>query len=400
MNRFIKTLLIFLLVILFAAGGFVAGNIYSQDGAANKLNAGDLGVDSTKLNRILGYIRNNYLFEYKDKEITDGVYKGVVGALGDPYSVYYDPDEYKALNEDTAGEFGGVGIEVSGAEGQFIKVIAPIKGTPAEKAGIMAGDLIVKINDKSFTADMLTDAVKVMRGKVGEKVKLTVSREVNGTQKELDFDLVREIITVRSVEAKLLEDNIGYVHLSQFQTHSAEDLIKAVEDLKAQGAQRLILDLRNDPGGLLDVVLKIADYFMGDGPIMSVKDKNGNGQEYRSDAKMEAIPMVTLVNGGSASASEVLSGALKESGRSEIIGENTFGKGIIQQIYDLNYDGEKAGLKLTVAEFFTPKGNKIHKVGIKPTVEVKLNDGVDKIGVENLKEDNQLQKAIEVVKTK
>lgn len=355
----------------------------------------ELNKIEKKLKTIESIINSKFLYDYDEKKVEDGIYKGYVASLNDVYTEYYNQEEYKALNEQSEGSFGGVGIEVSGMSEQFIEVIAPIKDTPADKAGIKAGDKIIKIDGKEFLAKDLNEAVKMMRGEPGKEVTLTIQRTVEGKPKTMDIKLVREIINVKSVHYQMLEDNIAYIHITSFQAHTAEDFFKAYEELKDKGAQKLILDLRNNPGGLLDVTLKIADYFLPKGNIMSVKYKDGSGETYPSDAKYDDIPMVTLINGGSASASEVLSGALKDYKRSVIMGENSFGKGVVQQVIPL---GDGTGVKVTVSEYFSPNNNKIHGVGVKPNVEVKLDEKATAIGPEALSMDNQLKKAIETIK--
>ncbi len=350
-----------------------------------------------KLRAIDAIIDKKYLYEYDQKDLEEGIYKGYVASLNDVYTEYYNEEEFKALNEQSEGAFGGVGIEVSGMNGQFIEVISPIKGTPADKAGIKSKDKIIKIDGKEFLAKDLNEAVKMMRGEPGKEVTLTIQRMVDDKPKTMDFKLKREIINVESVHSKMLEDKIAYINISSFQAHTAEDFKKAYQELKDQGAKSLILDLRNNPGGLLDVTLDIADFLLPEGKIMSVNYKDSSEQVYESDKDHEDMPMVTLINGGSASASEVLSGALKDHKRSEIIGENSFGKGVVQQVIPL---GDKTGVKVTIAEYFSPDHNKIHGIGIKPDIEIKLDENAKAIGVEALSQDNQLQKAIEIIKSK
>lgn len=398
MKRTGKIFLSILVLLLVALVSFYLGLTNAASKTASTSNSSDV-LDSAKVNDKLKAIKQiidtKYLNEYDTKNMEEGIYKGFVSSLGDIYSEYYTAEEYKALNEQTEGKFGGVGIEVSAANGQLIEVVSPIKGTPAEKAGIKSGDKVIAIDDKEFTSDQMNEAVKVMRGEPGKKVKLTIMREVNGKNEKLDFEIVREIIQVQSIHSKMLEGNIGYIQITTFQTQTDDQFKKAYEELKAQGAKKIILDLRNNPGGLLDVTINIADYLLPEGSVLNVKYKDRSEESYPSDKKFDNLPMVTLINGGSASASEVLSGALKDFDRSEILGEKSFGKGVIQQIINLQ-DG--SGLKVTIAEFFTPKKNKIHGVGIAPTTEIKLNEKATKLGPDALTQDNQLQKAIEILK--
>ncbi|MFL8906699.1 S41 family peptidase [Helcococcus kunzii] len=343
-------------------------------------------------------INTYYLNKYSKKDLEEGIYKGIMESLKDPYSVYYDAKEFKALNEQTTGAFGGVGIQVSPTEDNYIEVISPLKDTPADKAGIRSGDIIMQINNQTYTGSQLEDAVKVMRGNPGEEVKLTILRGKGASRKTLEFVVKREIIKMESVHAKMINDNIGYILLTGFQDETDEDFKAAIKDLKEKGAKKFILDLRNNPGGLLDVALSIADELMDKATVISVKDKNGNKEDYKTEDGSEKFELVTLINEGSASASEVLSAALKENGRSKIVGAKSYGKGIIQQIYPVNNINPGDGLKITIAEFFTPNGNKIHGVGISPDYEVKIPESVTNIGVEHLQDDTQLKKAIELLK--
>ena len=334
-----------------------------------------------------------------DVDLELGIYKGVMESLKDPYSEYYSEEEFKALNEQTAGEFGGIGVEVTLNENGLIEIVSPIKGTPGEKAGLRTGDIITHIEGEAVNGYSLNQAVTLMRGEANTDVNITILRGTGKNQEVKDFKITRAIIEVESVHSQMLDNNIGYVLLTGFQERTARDFKTAVDSLISKGAKSLILDLRNNPGGLLDQTVEIADYLMDEATVISVRYKNDkNNEDIKvKDGKID-IPMITLINGGSASASEVLSGALQDNKRSLIVGELSFGKGIIQQIYPINNNGKKEGVKITVAEFYTPNGKQIHKVGISPDYEVKIPDGVTKIGVENLEDDTQLQKAIELLK--
>ncbi len=406
MGKYAKALLLALLMLVVGWAGYLLGTSSqgdiispsrvtrptSKEEINSKLSSNEI---DGKIKNIIKILDQKYLRDIDQKKLEEGIYKGLVSSLGDVYTVYYDKDEYKELMQQSQGEFGGVGIEVSSASGEYIEVVAPIKDTPAEKAGIKAGDKIVEIDGKTFMAKDMNEAVKHMRGNPGEKVKITVMRTVNGKDERMDFDLVREIIHVESVHSQMLEGQIGYIQITNFQADTYDEFVKAFEELEKKGAKSLVLDLRNNPGGLLDVTIKIADYLLGEGVVMQTKYKDGSGETYKSDADHKKMPMVTLINAGSASASEVLSGALKDFNRSEILGEKSFGKGVVQQIVGLK-DG--SGVKVTISEFFTPKGNKIHGVGISPTKEVKLNEKAKSIGPKHLDDDNQLREAIDILK--
>ena len=389
MGKLARSFLALLFIMLVAVVSYLFGSMSVPTGISN----GDQFF--TKLQEIKGVIDSRYLYEYKEEDLTEGMYKGFVSALNDPYTQYYTTEEYKAMQEETEGVFGGVGIEVSAMNGKYIEVVAPIKDTPAERAGIKSGDRIFMIDGKEYGADMMQDAVSVMRGEPGKPVKLTILRNVNGKDEQIDFDIIREIINVQSIHAQMLEGNIGYLRITNFQANTATQFKAAWSALLAQGAKGIVLDLRNNPGGLLDVTIEIGDLLLPEGDVMKFKYADGTEDSYKSEASMDNTPMVTLINNGSASASEVLPGALKDYGRSEIVGMTTFGKGVVQQIVPLK-DG--SGVKVTMAEFFTPKDNKIHGVGISPTKEVELPETVTAIGPESLSEDVQLQEAINLLK--
>lgn len=396
MKNIVKKSIFILFVIL--AG--ILGYTYGRNKFLFSINSGDSEMTQFEhiyqnVMMIEDKLNDEFLGEIDKEKFETGIYKGIMESLDDPYSVYYSEDEFNALQEDTAGEFGGIGIQVSANQNGLIEVIAPMKGTPGEKAGLKPGDFITHINGEQFTADELDNAVKVMRGNPGEEVTISVLRQNESEQEVFDLTIKREIINVETVYYEMLDNNIGYVLLTGFQEKSDEELINAMDDLISKDAKGIVLDLRNNPGGLLDVAMNIADYLMDKGTVISVryKDETLNEDLTTTDGKVD-IPLTVLINKGSASASEVLSGALQDNERAKIIGETSFGKGVIQQVYPIINEGKKEGLKLTVAEFYTPKGNKIHDVGIIPDIEVELPKDIKIIGLENIKEDTQLQRAI------
>lgn len=353
--------------------------------------------DKEKIERIESLeeaIKENYLYEVDEKNLEEGVYKGLFQSLGDPYSEYYSKSEFKKLREQTSGEFGGIGVTVTAEKEDFITVVAPIKGTPGDRAGIKAGDKIIEINGERYTGEELSKAVENMRGEPGKEVKIVVRRYSDDKNYEdIDMTIIREIIKVESVHKGMIDDKLAYLRISSFDEKTDEDFKKALIDLEDQGAKGLVIDLRNNPGGLLNSVVNIADYLLPKGVIVSTEDKKGTKDVQESDAKMDEIPLVVLVNKGSASASEILSGAIKDYQRGEIIGTKTFGKGIVQRIFNF---GEE-GFKLTVSEYKTPKDVKIHKVGVEPDIVIELDENSEGIGLEHKDTDNQLQKAIEVL---
>ena len=313
-------------------------------------------------------IKKNYVDDVKTKDLIVGAIKGMLNTL-DPHSGYMTPDIYKEFQTETKGEFGGVGIQIGIKDG-YLTVIAPIEDTPAFKAGIEAGDRIVKISGEPTKGMGLHEAVSKMRGAKGTSVTLTIIRE--GWKEPRDFVLVRDIIKIKSVKAKMLPDGIGYIKLTQFIETSASELSSAINKLKAEGMNSLILDLRNNPGGLLNIAVDVTEQFLPQKKlVVYIKGRTGERTEYFTKGKdpLTDIPMVVLVNHGSASASEIVAGALKDWSRAIVIGVQTFGKGSVQSLIPLS-DG--SALKLTTAKYYTPSGTSIQGVGISPDITVKL----------------------------
>ncbi|MBI5415814.1 MAG: S41 family peptidase, partial [Candidatus Omnitrophica bacterium] len=318
----------------------------------------------------------DYVEEKTPQDLIYGSLRGMLSSL-DPHSQFLDPDEYKELKTETEGKFGGLGIEISIKDG-LLTIITPLEDTPAWRAGIKAGDRIVKIEDE-LTRDLtLGDAVKKLRGKPGEQVKITVLRD--GESKLLDFTIVREIIQIQDVKnTQILEDRIGYIRLTEFREDSAAAFRKALDELTKQGADSLIVDLRNNPGGLLNVAIDITEEFVADGQtIVSTRGRRTSQDTItRSTNKTHLIdwPMVVLVNEGSASGSEILAGALQDNKRAIIVGTKSFGKGSVQSVIPLP-DG--SGLRLTTSKYFTPSGRSIHGIGITPDIVVEFKPPAEK----------------------
>jgi carboxyl-terminal processing protease len=316
---------------------------------------------------VFGRIKSDYVEPVPDKKLVEQAIQGMLNGL-DPHSGYLNEEEYRELRVGTSGEFGGVGIEV-GMEDGFLKVIAPIDDTPAARAGIKAGDIIIKLDDKTVKGMALDDAVKLMRGKPGTKLDLTITRE--GREKPFEVTIERAVIKVVSVKGRVLEPGYLYIRLSQFQTHTAEDLIKTISRLKSQGPVRgLILDLRNNPGGVLNAAVAVSDAFLESGLIVYTEGRVKDSQlrfQAAPDDVLDGAPMVVLVNGGSASASEIVAGALQDHKRAVVMGQQTFGKGSVQTIIPIN---DRTALKLTTARYFTPNGRSIQAEGIKPDIEL------------------------------
>lgn len=341
-----------------------------------------------EINRILQvglYVKTLYLEDAPVKQLLEGAARGMVESLQDPYSVFMNEKEYKELTRYIQGSIGGIGIYVGIKDKNFV-VASPIEGTPAYKAGIKREDIIIKI-DGIYTSELEYDeAINMMRGEPGTQVQISIMRE--GVSQLLDFTLTREIIDVPSVESEMLSDRIGYLRLKVFSSNTDQAVKKQLDDLKTQGMQGLVLDLRENPGGDLDAAVNIARLFIPEGPIVYTVNKYGKTEVYAtSEGPGLNMPLAVLVNGGSASASEVLSGAIKDTGSGILVGEKTFGKGIVQGVFPL---ARGEGLKLTTSKYLTPNKIDIHEKGIEPNIIVPADTSA--------KEDAQLKKAVEVVK--
>ncbi|QSX07066.1 S41 family peptidase [Sedimentibacter sp. zth1] len=348
---------------------------------------------------LINYAENNFLYEVDQSEMLSGGLKGMLNALDDPYTEYMSKEEYKSLMEHTAGSFDGIGVYIAPSIDNKIMVIAPIEDTPAEKAGLKSGDYIIKINGEEYPADKMDVAVKVMKGAPNTSVKITILRiDGDGKQNVFDVDIVREKIRIVSVKSQMLPDQIGYIRITTFDSETAADFKTQYNELKKEGMKGIIVDLRGNPGGLIDTSVEITDMFMGEGFVTYTKTKAGEKEYYPSDKDKIDIPLVMLVDGGSASASEIMSGAVKDTKSGTLIGTKTFGKGIVQRISRFGDDG--AGVKMTISEYFTPSGVNIHGIGIEPDLVVELPEDIKGIGVDYLDTDNQLQKGIEVIKEK
>ena len=360
----------------------------------NKLKA--VYDEHAKVNALKSYVKKNYLRDIDEEKMLEGQLKGVVYSLEDPYSAYMTQDEFKDLMEQTSGSFGGIGVVITPGEDNLITVVSPIADTPGERAGIKSGDKIIKVDGKEFMAENMDQATKAMKGEPGTDVVLTIMRIQEGKEnKVIDLDITREIITLETIEGQVLEDNIGYINISSFDDNTHRDFKKELDRLGEEGIEGLIIDVRNNPGGLLSRTVQIADELLGDADIVYTQTKDGKKQYQRSNKKMVDYPLVILMNGGSASASEILAGAIKDNERGLLIGTTSFGKGVVQRIHDFP-DG--TGVRLTISEYFTPKGINIHGVGIEPDILVELDEDVEIIGLGNIQGDNQLQRAIKELK--
>lgn len=337
-------------------------------------------------------VEDDFLYKVDKEKLRQGELKGMVASLGDPYSEYLTLEDFDALAEQTNGKFFGIGVSVSSNEEGQILVIAPIKDTPAEKVGIKTGDLILKVNGELVSGNDLQAAVAKIKGDKGTSVKITIYRP--STKETKDIDVKRDEIKLETVISNTIKD-LGYIGITQFNDNTYDEFTKALNNLKEKNVKGLIIDLRGNPGGTVDSVEKIANELLPEGTIVSAKNRDGQVVfDYKSDKEYVNLPMAVLINGGSASASEILAGAIRDFKMGTLIGEKSFGKGIVQSVFPFP-DG--SGLKITTSEYFTPSGENIHKKGIKPDIEVKLPENVKGIGIEHLDTDNQLKKAIKVL---
>ena len=340
---------------------------------------------------VLEKINEEYVEDINQSESMDSAINGLLQSL-DPYSAYLSPENFEEMQTETSGEFGGLGIEVS-MEAGVVKVITPLDDTPASRAGLKAGDYIVKINDTQVQGKTLTEAVEIMRGPVGSDIELTVRRR--GVKKALTFTLTREIIQIQSVKSDLLDKNIGYLRLTSFNENSAQQIKKRINDLNNEKKLKgFILDLRNNPGGLLSQAIKITDYFLDNGEIVSTKSRKAseNRKWFARDGDLTGgKPLIVLINYGSASASEIVAGALKDHKRAIILGENSYGKGSVQSIIPLRNEG---AIRLTIAKYYLPSGTSISEVGVTPDIEINEEGNEFKIKTET---DNQLNYALKLL---
>ena len=340
---------------------------------------------------VLEKINKEYVDEINQSDSMDSAINGLLQSL-DPYSGYMSPEIFNEMQTETSGEFGGLGIEVT-MESGVVKVISPIDDTPASKAGIKAGDYIVKINDTQVQGKSLSEAVELMRGPVGSSIELTIRRR--GEKKALTFNVTREIIQIKSVKAELLEKNIGYIRLTSFNENSAGQIKKEINKFeKNKNLKSYILDLRNNPGGLLSQAIKISDFFLDNGEIVSTKSRqqSENRKWFAKKGDLtKGKTILVLINYGSASASEIVAGALKDHKRAILIGENSYGKGSVQSIIPLK---NKGAIRLTVAKYYLPSGKSISEVGVSPDIEIDETSDNFKIKTET---DNQLNYAIKLL---
>ena len=396
-NHVIASVLIFaLLTALCAQAGAAAmlpmfkqqGNVTISREEYNRLKQYE------KLDTLMQLIQMYYYEDVDSQKMLDSAAVGLVAGVGDVYSMYYTKEDMDAFNEETEGEYAGIGCQLlADPTDQLITVTRVFKGSPAEEAGMRAGDKIVYVNDLYYSAYEMDAAVDVMRGTPGENVKVTVMRGLE----TIDFDITRKVVNINYVEHQILDGNIGYVMVYDFLGDAVEGFADALERFKAAGVSGMIVDLRNNGGGLLDASVAMADMILPEGTVVSMRDKYGSEEVFKIDNEFYDVPMAVLVNEYSASASEILAGAIRDYGEGTLVGVTTFGKGVVQSVVDFP-DG--SGLKVTTARYFTPSGECIHEVGIEPHVSIELDEeAVTRYGINNLPHDQdaQLQKAIELI---
>ena len=325
----------------------------------------DLYESYKKYNKLIGLeqiVEGDFYKEVSEDDLVQGSIKGMFSGLGDIYSQYYTKEEFESLKEQTSGSFVGIGVYISPtSDDDYITIVAPIEGSPAEKGGIKSGDKIIKVDDQNVYANDSDKAISMIKGKAGTEVKLTLKRG----EEELNLKIKREEIISKSVDSKFLEDGIGYIKITSFNENTYKEFTEALSNLKKENMKGLVLDLRNNPGGLLDICSEIADDLIGEGTIVYTKDNKGDKEYIKSDSNKLGLPIAVLVNEGSASASEILTAAIVDNNEGIAIGTTTFGKGLVQSVRELK-DG--TGYKLTTAQYFTPNDNYIHGKGIEPKI--------------------------------
>lgn len=394
-NKRTGKIVTFILILIIGTGAFFLGTVYGSLNSEEIIDNGTPVVgDSSfdKLYEVRDVINSQYYQDIDQDALVEGAIKGMVNSVGDPYTVFFNAEEYKEFNDDGDGNYVGIGVIVGIKEDRIV-VITPFEGSPAFKAGLRSGDFITKVEGVEYKGTELDKAVSVIKGEEGKPVTLTIMR--NG--EEQDITIVRASITIVNVESEMLEGDIAHVTMLQFSNNTAEQVREAMEELRDQGAKGYILDLRGNPGGFLDEAVDVASLFVEkDKTILYTLDKYDQKKEYRSyGGSFIGAPLVVLIDGGSASASEVVSGALKDYEAATLVGQQSFGKGIVQMVYQVG-DGE--AVKVTVSSYYSPDGINIHGEGIAPDIEVEIPEDAEMpLTKEN---DTQLQKAVEVLREK
>lgn len=392
---------IIVLIIAILVGTLTSGTIfYFIDSANDKANIRISKSEYTeytnlkerygKVDELWNYVNDRYYKPVEEADLKEGLYKGLFWGIGDPYSAYLTENEYEQMMISTTGEYSGIGVTISAEKGGYITVVSTIPNGPAEKAGIQFKDSIVAIDGKKYDSTTLDEAANALRGPSGSKVKVTILRD----KKTEEMNIVRGKIVVDTVEAKMLEDNIGYIKISAFEENTAKDFEKELRNFEVKHVDGLIIDFRYNGGGLVNIGVEIADMLLPAALIAYTEDRQGNKTTFKAEEGATTLPYTVLINGGTASTSEIVAGAIKDNKGGKLVGTTTFGKGIIQSV-EKQKDG--SALKLTIMQYFSPKGNVIHEVGIEPDYMVKElvpAEGQDSAELEDV----QLKKAIEVLK--
>ena len=392
-KKFMKGFLLGIVLTLLVGGAGLKIYDYTEekgreDDAVNK--------DFVEKAKVLEEIIDDEFTGEIDKDLMEtGMYKGMMASLGDPYSAYYTKQEYEKLNTETSGLYKGIGVVMQmQMDTGMVKLVRCYEDAPGAKAGLLPDDILIKVNNEDITGMELSEVVEKVKTSEGEVAHLTIARE--GESDYLEFDVPLEEVNIPVVEHEMLEDNVGYISLYEFTEQTESQYLEALEDLKNQGMERLIVDVRNNPGGLLTSVCDILDDILPEGLIVYTEDKDGKRQEVHSDDESKLdIPLAVLINGNSASASEIFAGAIQDYGVGTIVGTTSFGKGIVQSLIPLT---DASAVKTTTAKYYTPNGRCIHGTGIEPDVEVELSEELQKKTVLTYEEDSQLQKAVELVK--
>jgi len=375
----------------FIVGGLVIGIILV--GVKGVSGFSPDGINSKKVNEIEAYLDKYYVDKINKTDMSEMLYKGFVAGVGDPYTSYFTADELKSFMEDTEGSFFGIGVEILPTDdGLGAMVISPIEGSPAQKVGILPYDRIIKVDGEDVRSLDVGKLAKKIKGAEGTKVSVTVFREKTGESKE--FSVERKIVDMKTVNGKMLDNDIGYLKLTGFKSNTYDQFMEKYQELKKAKMKGLIIDLRNNPGGLLDSVEQIGDELLPKGTMVYTIDKAGNRNNFESNETCIDVPVVCLVNGSTASAAEILAGAVQDMGVGKLVGTKTFGKGVVQGLFPLK---DKSALKITIQKYYTPKGICIQGTGIKPDVEVELPEEFDQQILIPEEKDVQLKKAKEVV---
>ena len=365
----------------------------SAENSGNILNIDKADIQK-KVENIEAVINHYYLDNIDTEQVENQMYKGLVAGLGDPYASYYTAEELQKMQESTAGQYVGIGATLTQDKNTgIISIVRCFEGTPSEQAGLLPGDIIYKLNDTEVTGMDLNTVVTMIKTEEGASIRLSIARD--GETDYLEFDVERQEVKIPTVTYKMLEGKTGYIAITEFDTITEEQFNTALAELEAQGMEKLIIDLRNNLGGVLQTVCNMLEQMLPEGLIVYTENKDGERTEYKCDGKHEfQKPLAVLINENSASASEIFAGAIKDYGIGTLVGTTTYGKGIVQRIVNLD-DG--TAVKLTIAKYYTPNGNDIHGKGIEPDVEVELNDNLKQKTEIEKEEDNQLQKAIEIL---